>query len=227
MNKTSHPCDGASHHCDTQERLLDAAEHLFATEGIAETSLRAITAEADANIASVNYHFGSKEALFQAVIARRLGPINDERLGLLAAAEADAGEAPPTLEAVTEAFVRPIIRLRHDSSHGEHFMRLMGRVHTEPGEWTLRALEEFRESFQRFAEVFARILPELSEEERLWRMFFLIGVTAHTAAADFKLQHLAGDRCPPTDIETTSRRLVSFAVAGFRAPVPSEDGENS
>jgi len=225
---SEHRCNGDSPHCNTQERLLDAAEHLFATEGIAETSLRAITAEADANIASVNYHFGSKEALFQAVIARRLGPINDERLELLAAAEANAGDAPPSLEAVVEAFVRPIIHLRHDSAHGgEHFMRLMGRVHAEPGEWTLRALEEFRESFQRFAEVFTRILPHLSEEERLWRMFFLIGVTAHTAAADFKLQHLAGDRCPPVDIETTSRRLVAFAVAGLKAPAPSEDGDNS
>jgi AcrR family transcriptional regulator len=228
MNETSHHCHGDPHHCDTQERLLDAAEYLFATQGIAETSLRAITAKANANLASVNYHFGSKEALFQAVIARRLGPINDERLRLLAAAEADAGEVPPTLEAVIETFVRPIIRLRHDPTRGgEYFMRLMGRVHAEPGEWTLRALEEFRESFQRFAEVFARILPDLSEEERLWRMFFLIGVTAHTAAADFKLKHFAGDRCPPTDIETTSRRLVAFAVAGFRAPVPSEDGDNS
>ena len=226
MNEMPHHCQGDSHHCATQERLLDAAEYLFATEGIAETSLRAITARADANIASVNYHFGSKEALFQAVIARRLGPINDERLRLLAAAETEGEGVPPALEAVVEAFVRPIIRLRHDSTHGEHFMRLMGRVHAEPGEWTLHALEEFRESFQRFAEVFARILPDLADEERLWRMFFLIGVTAHTAAADFKLQHFAGDRCPPVDIETTSRRIVAFAVAGFRAPAPSEDGEN-
>ena len=227
MNETTHRCEGDPHHCDTQERLLNAAEHLFATKGIAETSLRAITAEAGANLASVNYHFGSKEALFQAVIARRLEPINDERLRLLAAAESQSGDSPSSLERIIEAFVLPIVRLRHDpGSGGEYFMRLMGRVHAEPGEWTRRALDEFRESFERFDAALGRILPELPEEERLWRMFFLIGVTAHTAAAGFKLRHFADDRCDPTDVEATVRRLVAFAVAGFRAPVPSEDGEN-
>lgn len=208
---------------DTRQRLLDAAEHLFATTGIAETSLRAITAEAGANLASVNYHFGSKEALFQAVIARRLGPINEERLRLLTAVEAEGGDGLPSLERIVEAFVRPIVRLRGDPAHGgENFMRLMGRVHAEPGEWTLRALDEFRESFEIFDAAFGRALPDLPEEERLWRMFFLIGVTAHTTAAGFKLQHFAGDRCDPNNVEATVQRLVAFAAAGFRAPVPSE-----
>jgi len=227
MNETAHPCDGDPQHGDTRDRLLNAAEHLFATVGIAETSLRAITAEAGANLASVNYHFGSKEALFQAVIARRLGPINQERLRLLAEAEEEADDQAPPLERIIEAFVRPIVSLRRDPTHGgEHFMCLMGRVHTEPSEWTMRALEEFRESFERFGAAFARTLPDLSEEERLWRMFFLIGITAHTTAAGFKLQHFAGDRCDPTDVEGTIERLVAFATAGFRAPVPSQDGEN-
>ena len=55
---------------DTRERLLDAAEHLFAHHGIGSTSLRSITAEAETNLASVHYHFGSKEALIEAVFAR-------------------------------------------------------------------------------------------------------------------------------------------------------------
>ena len=86
VNNTTH---------DTRDRLLDTAERLFAERGVDATSLRHITTEAEANLASVNYHFGSKEALFRQIFARRIGPINEERLRLLDACEANN---PPTLE---------------------------------------------------------------------------------------------------------------------------------
>ena len=59
---------------ETVERILDAAEQLFAEKGFAETSLRLITSKAGVNLAAVNYHFGSKKALIQAVFSRFLGP---------------------------------------------------------------------------------------------------------------------------------------------------------
>ena len=76
---------------NTKTRLLDTAERLFAHHGIEATSLRTITAEAGVNLAAVNYHFQSKEALMHAVIARRLDPINQRRLAMLDAYEAEAG----------------------------------------------------------------------------------------------------------------------------------------
>ena len=211
---------GSEHTADTRERLLDAAERLFAREGIAETSLRHITAEADANLASVNYHFGSKEALFREVVARRLGPISAERLRRLDAIEAAAGTRRPCLESIIEAFVAPVLLLRRDPAHGgEDFMRLMGRVHAEPGEWALQVLAELRESFERFAAALGRALPELPEEDRVWRLFFLVGATVHTMASGSQLRNLAGDAYDPTDVEATIRRLTVFLAAGFRAPV--------
>src|SRR5207342_676033 len=71
----------------TKDRILDAAESLFMEHGYEATSLRAITSGAGVNLASVNYHFGSKEELFQAVLTRRLDPMNQERLDLLSALE--------------------------------------------------------------------------------------------------------------------------------------------
>ena len=73
---------------DTRDRILDAAERLFAQQGFDLTSLRALTTEADVNLAAVNYHFGSKERLFEAVLARLIAPINAERLARLDALEA-------------------------------------------------------------------------------------------------------------------------------------------
>src|ERR1700743_947942 len=90
---------------DTKTRILDAAEKLFGLKGFEATSLRDITAEADVNLAAVNYHFQSKESLIDAVIARRLEPVNRPRLELLAAAGPN-----PTVEQIVEAFVGPVVQ---------------------------------------------------------------------------------------------------------------------
>src|SRR5258708_37939882 len=73
--------DGTS--ADTKTRILDAAESLFMEHGFEAPSLRSLTAAASVNLAAVNYHFGTKEELFQAVLTRRLDPMNQERIDLL------------------------------------------------------------------------------------------------------------------------------------------------
>src|SRR5580704_13248627 len=96
---------------NTKDRILDAAERLFARDGFEATSLRAITTEASVNLAAVNYHFQSKEALVQAVIGRRMGPANAQRLALLDAYEAQAVDAPVPLEKIMDAFLRPVVAM--------------------------------------------------------------------------------------------------------------------
>src|ERR1700744_1904733 len=95
----------------TKTRILDAAERLFARDGFEATSLRAITTEAQVNLAAVNYHFQSKEALVQAVIGRRMGPVNARRLALLDACELQAAGAPLPLEQTIDAFLRPVVEI--------------------------------------------------------------------------------------------------------------------
>src|SRR5882724_9695348 len=84
----------------TQGKILDAAEALFMEHGFEATSLRAITTAASVNLAAVNYHFGSKEELFQAVLTRRLDPMNQARVALLDRFEAEAGEVPVSCERI-------------------------------------------------------------------------------------------------------------------------------
>ena len=79
---------------DTRERILDAAERLFMTHGFDGASMRQITGEAAVNLAAVNYHFGSKEALMQEVFRRRLDWLNDERIRVLDEMEEAAGDKP-------------------------------------------------------------------------------------------------------------------------------------
>lgn len=195
--------------------MLDAAERLFAKHGVDATSLRHITNDAEANLASVNYHFGSKEELFRQVFARRVGPINRERLRLLDACEA---QGKPELECVLEAFLAPALRLRlAPDQGGEHFMCLMGRLYSEPNEWKTLIVDEFSEVFQRFDAGLQTALPDHAPEDLTWRLFFTIGSMAHLMTAGDLLKTFTQDRCDPTDVEGTLRQLVDFSAAGFRA----------
>ena len=89
----------------TKDRILDAAEALFMTHGYEATSLRAITAAAEANLAAANYHFGSKEELFEAVLTRRLDPMNQRRVALLTTLEERAAPAPVASERILSALL--------------------------------------------------------------------------------------------------------------------------
>src|SRR5439155_8021124 len=100
----------------TRERILDAAERLFAERGYDGASLRAITGQARVNLAAVNYHFRSKRALMRAVLARLLEPLNEKRLALLETCMAARANGPPALERHVEALVAPALRMRELST---------------------------------------------------------------------------------------------------------------
>ena len=139
---------------NTKDRILDAAERLFARDGFEATSLRAITAEAAVNLAAVNYHFQSKEALVQAVIGRRMGPVNAERIALLDAYEAEAAGAPVPLEKIMDAFLRPVVEMVGSKAH--EFVPVIGRLYTEPGEFVERLYkQQFEHMAQRFMPAFS------------------------------------------------------------------------
>ena len=208
---------------DTVTSLLDASERLFAHHGIAATSLRAITVEAEVNLASVHYHFGSKDALVSAVFARRLEPLNRKRLKLLRACgsgDSVTGEADDPLVAAVRALVGPTLRLRHDPNRGgEAFMRLMGRLFSEPeSAHKLAIIEQFREVNESFTRILGRLLPRVPKQELEWRKHFAIGAMAHTASASDIVALASGGMCDPSDVEATITRLTGFIVAGLRAP---------
>ena len=102
----------------TKHRILDAAEALFVEHGFEATSLRSITAAADVNLAAANYHFGSKEELFEAVLTRRLDPMNQRRVALLAALEQEAGDAPVACDRILSALFLPALELARDPARG-------------------------------------------------------------------------------------------------------------
>ena len=209
---------------DTKERILDAAERLFAVHGFAGTSLRAVTKEAGVNLAAVHYHFGNKEDLLRAVLSRIVIPVNRERLEMLEQVEAAAGSNPPSLEGILEAFIAPDLRLIRDlGERGVIITRFLGRSYTEPAEM-VQALsrEHYEELGQRFMEALARALPEVPQAEVYWRFKLVVGVLTYILADTDPTGGYAEDL---SDVDGTVRRLIAFLAAGLRAPVPAPQWE--
>ncbi len=204
---------------DTRTRLLEAAEALFAEKGFAATSLRAITAAAEANLAAVHYHFGSKEGLFTAVFARRVEPLNRERLALLDRAEIKAAPAPPAVEAILKAFLRPLFQMAGASEEAGRFVRSMSsRFYTEPGNHWIPVIHSFDEVKKRFFAALKGALPGLRDEEIFWRIHFMIGVMCHTLADTGRLTLISEGLCDPSATEDVLNRLIGFVAAGMNAP---------
>lgn len=209
---------------DTKERILDAAEALFVDQGFVATSLRMITAKAGVNLAAVNYHFGSKEELIKAVFERRLGPLNKERIAYLDRLEAQAKGKPLKPEQVVEAMVSAALKLSRDPlKGGAAFLRLLGRTIAEPADTMQRFLpEQYKEVVVRFKVAFAKALPQIPEQELVWRMHFTFGAMTYSMAGNDALQLIASCKlCEADDAESIVRRLIPFLVAGLQAPLPA------
>lgn len=205
---------------ETRDRILDAAEALFVEHGFEATSMRMITSRAGANIAAVNYHFGTKDALIQEVFGRRLTELNRQRLAALDRLQAEAAGEPLKPSRIVEAFFGTALALAADTEHGGHtFMRLLGRTYTEPNAFVRQFLaEEYAEVLQRFLDALYGALPDVPREEILWRFHFMMGAMSYAIAGTDALQLFAG-KFDDADPQRLMPRLMSFLLGGLRAPL--------
>jgi AcrR family transcriptional regulator len=206
----------------TKDRILDAAEALFMEHGFEATSLRSITAAAGVNLAAVNYHFGSKEELFQAVLTRRLDPMNQERVDLLVALERAAAGRPVPCEKILSAMFAPALALARDPERGgKDFLRLLGRAYADPAPFIRKFLSaHYAPMISRFKAAFARALPELPPKELSWRLHFIMGALSYTLAGTDVLKLIAElSPAESGDDEMLLHRLAPFLLAGLKAPL--------
>jgi len=198
----------------TKQRILEAAENLFARHGFAGASLRQVTATAQVNLAAVNYHFGSKEKLVEEVFRRRLDALNADRLAALAQLGSDH---PATLEEVLAAYIRPALELSHEGN-GALFMRVLARAFAEHDD-TLRQFlsENYGHVMRQFTAEFARLLPHLGKPELYWRIDLVTGALTH-AMSGFGMIQRKGGVSEQAHREQTVQHLIRFAAAGLSHP---------
>ena len=217
---------GAPKNSATQSRILDAAEALFMEHGFEATSLRQITSVASVNLAAVNYHFGSKDDLFEAVLTRRLDPMNQERLALLTRFEQDAHPKALSPEKILAAMFIPALRLARDPERGgKDFLRLLGRAYADPAPFIRQFLAgQYAVMIGRFKAAFGRALPHLPKKELSWRLHFVMGALSYTLAGTDALKLIAAlNPREASNDEMLLRRLAPFLIAGLKAPLPDLD----
>ena len=204
-----------------KQRLLAAAERLCAECGFEAVSVRDITGAAEANVAAVNYHFGSRENLIGLVVTHRMGPVAKERLARLEAIEKKwAGKAAP-LEEILEAMVRPLAGNARKSDFPESLRcQLLGRILTGQGVvFPQEVAQDMEDARLRFARLLAKALPSVSNEDLAWRAHFITGGMIQL----LMVRDLAvAEGGTPAVIETTLGRFIRFAAAGLREGMPQE-----
>ncbi|QYJ99904.1 TetR/AcrR family transcriptional regulator [Shewanella psychrotolerans] len=207
---------------DTKTRILDAAEKLFAERGFSETSLRLITSKAEVNLASVNYHFGSKKELIRAVLARyldRFMPDASNELELL------KQSSEPSLNDIFSSLVKPLLELNKLKVEGTRtFLQLLGRGYIESqGHLRWFITTHYGEHLTRFVDAVAESAPHIPPAEMFWRLHFTLGTVVFTMASADALTEIAeADFNEHNDIEAVIRKVIPYIAAGVAVPVSTQ-----
>jgi AcrR family transcriptional regulator len=208
---------------DTKQLILDAAEMLFASRGYHATSIRAITGKAGVNIAAVNYHFGTKTSLLEAVFERRLVPLNRIRIERLNSVRESAKRMgrKPLSEDVLKAFVEPMLQTAMASHGASAFMSIVQQAFTSPDN---TAREVFMRLVKPVLELFLgtlrEALPDVPDNSLKWKLLFAMGAITHTMRTGLiKQSRSPFPFSPPEgDPDMICDMLVRFLAAGMEAP---------
>ena len=198
----------------TKERILDSAERLFSDSDLRRISLRDITKDAGVNLAAVNYHFGSKEALLKAVLERAFDPVNERRITWLDSLESQAGEKGPSVEDILQAFLGPPFDAWSQSGdRGLRFFRLLGQIQTQANpEIQATLLNQFAKVLERYTQALERALPRVDPTEVRRRMLFVNGAMAQTMRFGSNPEGLKTE-----ELDQMRESLIRFSSVGFSA----------
>jgi len=201
-----------------KERILDAAERLFARHGFYGVSIRDITRVAEVDVALVNYHFGSKRELFAAVFRRRAELLNPERLAMLEDVRRAALPGTPTVQQIVNAFTYPLLeRSARGGPAWKSYFALVAQVNNSPEWGPVLMTQHFDPLVEKFIAVLREALPGCAPREIYWGYQFLTGALTLTFAETGRIDRLSGGLCKSSDLDSVHQRLAPFVAAGFEA----------
>lgn len=210
----------------TKDRILDAAESLFCSQGFAATSLREITRQAEVNLAAVNYHFQSKDALVEAILKRKMLPLNEKRIALLDELDCEFAGRPLPLERVVRILVQPIYEARKDPAFAT-FPGFLARMFTDPGGWQERIFQPtMKPLIERMIPAIERALPGMPPRQVRIGIFLGIGAMSFSLINQAMLSYLLREPAAhpadnPKD-DVIVEHLIRFISAGLTALAPKE-----
>ena len=198
------------------ERILNAAEELFALHGFDGVTLRRIATAAEVDVALLNYHFGVKKKLFEAVFLRRAEILNEARLNALLEAKAGSG-GQPSLQQIVSAFLRPIQHFQLTGDQGwRNYLALVAWVNSS-SVWGEEMMHKSFDPFvSRFIEALKKNMPDADPQRVYWAYQFLSGALTLTLAQTGRIDRLSDGLCRESNLETAYDLMIPFVVAGFR-----------
>ncbi|WP_027584091.1 TetR/AcrR family transcriptional regulator [Bradyrhizobium sp. Ai1a-2] len=196
----------------TRTAILAAAERLYADRGFGDVTLRDIVAEANVNLAAVNYHFGSKDELIAELFITRSIQLNRERLRLLQAAE-EAGDGRASIDAILRALVGPTLRgCLGPENQRSTAARFMIRVSIESVPPIRRIRNREIDHLRKFIAAMRRSLPGHSDVELYWGLHFALAMAQQTVRDSERLKKLSEGKCDVDDVDGVIERVVTVAA---------------
>src|SRR5689334_7049232 len=201
----------------TRTAILAAAERLYADRGFGDVTLRDIVAEANVNLAAVNYHFGSKDELIAELFVTRSLALNRDRLRELRAAE-ERGNGRAGVADILRALVGPSLRgcigPERDRSTAARFM-IRASIEAVPPIRRIRNREI--DHLRKFVVALRRALPDRGDAELYWGLHFALAMAQQNVRDSERLTKLSEDKCELNDVEGVIDRVVDVAVLGLTA----------
>jgi AcrR family transcriptional regulator len=199
----------------TRNLVFVAAERLFALHGFQGVSVRDITAEAGVNLASINYHFGTKDALLFDIFNRRTTELNRLRARMLHEANSAHAGKPP-VRAILHALIAPPVLWMDPKGERLISVQFLIRARSEGTDQMREVLRSDVSHLRRFSDALLVACPNLAPEEVYWRLHFTLGLVHNNRFAELdRLSTLSEGLTREYEIERLIARMVDFAEAGF------------
>lgn len=199
---------------DRRGVILDAAESLFSMHGFHGVTVRQAATEAGVDPALLNYYFGSKRGLFDAVFLRRAEVVNTQRL--LSMNRYVGSTAAITAEGCLQAFFDPVLQWWENGGDGwRSYLRLVALVNNTPT-WGGNTMTQFFDPvIQRLIELLRQCLPQARDQDLYWCYHFISGALSLSFADTGRIDNLSGGLCRSNDVTAVRKRLASFSAAGL------------
>lgn len=208
----------------TRSAILAAAERLYAERGFSDVTLRDIVAEANVNLAAVNYHFGSKDELIAELFVTRSIALNRERLSELRAAE-DAGGGRADIHDILRALVGPTLRgCLGPENQRSTAARFMIRVSIESVPPIRRIRNREIDHLRKFIAAMARALPGTCPVELYWGLHFALAMAQQTVRDSERLTKLSDGQCDVDDVAGIIERVVAVAALALQSKLAKPAG---
>jgi AcrR family transcriptional regulator len=199
------------------ERILNAAEKLFALHGYDGVTLRTLANSAEVDVALINYYFGPKQQLFDTVFARRAQILNEERLQALELAEQQAAPNPISVEKIIEAFLRPLeVAQESDDEGWKNYCALLAYVNNSAVWGPILMSKHYNAIVDRFVQALRVALPDADDANLYWCYHYMSGAMSLTFANTGRIDKMSGGLCRSDDFKAAYDRMIPFVAAGFK-----------